>query len=170
MLGADVVNIESPTGDLFRPHGLGFLGWNQGKRGLALDLREPDGQAVLHRLAEEADVVVENYRPGVARRLGIDDPTLRALNEQLITVTSPGWGHDETMTELAAWDPLVQARSGAMHHQGSDEEPVFHTVALHDIMTPAIGTFGVLAALFHRERTDQGQQIELALARTGLAI
>jgi len=170
MLGADVVKIEPPTGDPFRQHGLGFLGWNQGKRGLALDLRDPDGQAVLHRLVEDADVVVENYRPGVARRLGIDDPTLRALNEQIITVTSPGWGHDETMTELAAWDPLVQARSGAMHHQGSDEEPVFHTVALNDIMTPAIGTFGVLAALFHRERTDQGQQIELALARTGLAI
>ena len=170
MLGADVVKVEAPTADPFRQHGLGFLGWNQGKRGIALDLRQPDGQAVLHRLAEEADVVVESYRLGVARRLGMDEPTLRALNEQLITVTAPGWGHDETMSELAAWDPLVQARSGAMHHQGSDQEPVFHTVALNDVMTPAIGTFGVLAALFHRERTDQGQQIELALARTGMAI
>lgn len=169
-LGADVVKIEGPTGDPFRQHGLGFLGWNQGKRGIALDLREADGQSVLHRLAEDADVVVENYRPGVARRLGMDDATLRTINEQLVTVTAPGWGHDETMTELAAWDPLVQARSGAMDHQGSDEEPVFHTVALNDVMTPAIGLFGVLAALFHRERTDEGQQIELALARTGLAI
>ena len=170
MLGADVVKIEAPTGDPFRQNGLGFLGWNQGKRGIALDLREADGQAVLHRLAEEADVVVESYRPGVARRLGIDERPLRARNEQLITVTAPGWGHDETMSELAVWDPLVQARSGAMHHQGSDEEPVFHTVALNDVMTPAIGTFGVLAALFHRERTDAGQQIELALARAGMAI
>ncbi len=169
-LGADVVKVEAPTGDPFRQHGLGFLGWNQGKRGIVLDLREAAGQDVLHRLAEEADVVVENYRPGVARRLGMDDATLRGINEQLVTVTAPGWGHDETMTELAAWDPLVQARSGAMHHQGSDEEPVFHTVALNDVMTPAIGLFGVLAALFHRERTDEGQQIELALARTGLAI
>jgi len=170
MLGADVVKIEAPTGDPFRQHGLGFLGWNQGKRGIAIDLREPEGQAVLHRLAEDADIVVENYRPGVARRLGMDDRTLRAVNAQLVTVTAPGWGHDETMTELAAWDPLVQARSGAMHHQGSEDEPVFHSVALNDVMTPAIGTFGVLAAMFHRERTDEGQQIELALARTGLAI
>ncbi|MDA0351470.1 MAG: CoA transferase [Chloroflexi bacterium] len=170
MLGADVVKVEAPTGDPFRQHGLGFLGWNQGKRGIALDLREAAGREVLHRLAIDADVVVENYRPGVARRLGMDDATLRALNAQLVTVTAPGWGNDETMSELAAWDPLVQARSGAMHHQGSDEEPVFHSVALNDVMTPAIGLFGVLAALFHRERTDEGQQIELALARTGLAI
>ena len=170
MLGADVVKIEALTGDPFRQHGLGFLGWNQGKRGIALNLRQPAGQAVLHRLAEDADIVVENYRPGVPRRLGIDDATLRALNDQLITVTSPGWGSYETMTQAPAWDPLVQAISGAMHHQGSDQEPVFHSVPLNDVMTPAIGLFGVLAALFHRERTDEGQQVELALARTGLAI
>ena len=170
MLGADVVKVEAPSGDPFRQHGLGFLGWNQGKRGIALDLREEAGRGVLRRLAEDADVVVESYRPGVARRLGVDDAALRRVNEDLVTVTAPGWGHDETMSELAAWDPLVQARSGAMHHQGSDEEPVFHTVALNDVMTPAIGLFGVLAALFHRERTGEAQQVELALARTGLAI
>lgn len=170
MLGADVVKVESPTGDPFRQMGLGFIGWNQGKRDIALNLRTPEAQEVFHRLAEDADVMVENYRPGVTRRLGIDDSTLRALNERLIYVTAPGWGHDETMAGQPGWDPLVQARSGAMHHQGSDDEPVFHSVPLNDIMTPAIGLFGVLAGLFHRERTAEGQLVELALARTGLAI
>jgi crotonobetainyl-CoA:carnitine CoA-transferase CaiB-like acyl-CoA transferase len=149
---------------------LGFIGWNQGKRDIALNLRMPEAQAVFHRLATDADVMVENYRPGVTRRLGIDDSTLRALNERLIYVTAPGWGDDETMAGQPGWDPLVQARSGAMHHQGSDDEPVFHSVPLNDIMTPAIGLFGVLAGLFHRERAAEGQLVELALARTGLAI
>ena len=170
MLGADVIKVESPTGDPFRQLGLGFLGWNQGKRDIALNLRMPEAQAVFHRLATDADVMVENYRPGVTLRLGIDDATLRELNERLITVTAPGWGHDETMAGLPGWDPLVQARSGAMHHQGSDDEPVFHSIPLNDVMTPAIGLFGVLAGLFHRERTAEGQLVELALARTGLAI
>ena len=170
MLGADVVKVESPTGDPFRQMGLGFLGWNQGKRDIALNLRTPEAQSVFHRLATEADVMVENYRPGVTRRLGIDDTTLRDLNQRLVYVTAPGWGHDETMAGSPGWDPLVQARSGAMHHQGSDDEPVFHSVALNDIMTPAIGLFGVLASLFYRERTAEGQLVELALARTGLAI
>ena len=170
MLGADVIKVEPPTGDPFRQMGLGFLGWNQGKRDIALDLRSPEARAAFHRLAATADVLVENYRPGVTRRLRIDHPTIEPLNERLVYVTSPGWGHDETMSDLPAWDPLVQARSGAMHQQGSDEEPVFHTVPLNDVMTPAIGLFGVLAALFHRERTSRGQLVELSLARTGLAI
>ena len=170
MLGADVIKVEPPTGDPFRQIGLGFLGWNQGKRSISLNLRIPQGQAVFHRLATDADVFVENYRPGVTRRLGVDHATLHDLNHRLIYVTAPGWGHDETMSGQPGWDPLIQARSGAMHHQGSDDEPVFHSVPLNDVMTPAIGLFGVLAGLFHRERTAQGQLVELALARTGLAI
>jgi crotonobetainyl-CoA:carnitine CoA-transferase CaiB-like acyl-CoA transferase len=170
MLGADVIKVEPPTGDPFRQIGLGFLGWNQGKRSISLNLRMPQGQAVFHRLATDADVIVENYRPGVTRRLGVDHATLRDFNPRLIYVTAPGWGHDETMAGQPGWDPLVQARSGAMHHQGSDSEPVFYSIPLNDVMTPAIGLFGVLAGLFYRERTAQGQLVELALARTGLAI
>ncbi|MBM3141086.1 MAG: hypothetical protein FJZ92_13000, partial [Chloroflexi bacterium] len=169
-LGASVVKVEPPAGDAFRQMGLGFLGWNQGKRGIALDLHREDAREVLYRLVREADVAVENFRPGVAQRLGADARTLRALNPRLVYLSSPGWGDDETMRDLPAFDPLVQAISGAMAAQGGEDEPVFYSVALNDVMTPAIATFGVLAALFHRERTGDGQVVRTALARTGLAI
>lgn len=170
MLGADVIKIEPPTGDPFRQMGLGFLGWNQGKRGLALNLTRDDARAVLYRLAKDADVVVENFRPGVAERLGADYETLREHNPDLIYLSSSGWGDDQAMRGDAAFDPLVQAISGAMHAQGGADEPVFHAVPLNDVMTPAIGAFGVLAALFHRARGGGGQRVRTSLARTGLAI
>ncbi len=170
MLGADVTKVEAPTGDAFRQMGLGFLGWNQGKRDIALDLRLPAAREVAYRIVREADVVVQNFRPGVAERLGVDVATLRAINPRVVYLESPGWGDDESLRAAPGFDPLVQAVSGAMAAQGGAAEPVFHTVALNDVMTPAIGTFGVLAALYHRERTGDGQLVKTALARTGLAI
>src|SRR5690606_9837632 len=90
MMGAEVVKVEAPQGDVFRQMGLGFLGWNQGKRGVALNLRLPEAQAVFYRMAKDADVVVENFRPGVVGRLGIDYETLRAINPRLVYLSSPG--------------------------------------------------------------------------------
>jgi crotonobetainyl-CoA:carnitine CoA-transferase CaiB-like acyl-CoA transferase len=170
MLGADVLKIEPPTGDPFRQMGLAFLGWNQGKRGLSLNLRTDEARELFYRLVAEADVVVENYRPGVTDRLGISYETLRTVNPRLVYVSISGWGEDESMAEAAAFDPLIQAVSGAMAAQGGDDEPVFYSVPLNDVMTPALATFGTLAALYHRERTGEGQRVRASLARTGLAI
>ena len=176
-MGADVLKVEAPAGDAFRQMGLGFLGWNQGKRGIGIDLRGDRGREVLYRLVRQADVVVENYRPGVTERLGVDYATLREINPGLIFLTSPGYGDDETMRAAAGFDPLLQALSGAMHQQGGADdggEPVFYTVALNDVMTPAIATFGVCAALYHRERAGagarRGQRVRVSLARTGMAV
>ena len=176
-MGADVLKVEAPAGDAFRQAGLGFLGWNQGKRSIAIDLRSDRGREVFYRLVRQADVVVENYRPGVTERLGVDYETLREINPALIFLTSPGYGDDETMRAAPGFDPLLQALSGAMHQQGGGDdgsEPVFYTVALNDVMTPAIATFGVCAALYHRERAGagarRGQRVRVSLARTGMAV
>lgn len=157
MLGADVIKVEPPTGDSFRTIGALFHSWNHGKRSIALDLTTEAGRTDLHRLVAGADVVVENFRPGVSARLGCDRDTLRAVNPDLVFLSSPGYGRDATMADQPAFDPLVQAIGGFMAAQGGQStdgdgaEPVFLTVPIHDVMTPLIGAFGVVAGLWHRE-------------------
>ncbi len=160
MLGADVIKVEPPAGDSFRGIGALFHSWNHGKRSIVLDLTTEAGRADLHRLVETADVVIENFRPGVSARLGCDRETLRDVNPDLVFLSSPGYGLDETMADQPAFDPLVQAIGGFMAAQGgmasSDDgsEPVFLTVPIHDVMTPMIGAFGVVAGLWQRGLAD----------------
>jgi crotonobetainyl-CoA:carnitine CoA-transferase CaiB-like acyl-CoA transferase len=168
MLGADVIKVEPPAGDSFRAIGALFHSWNHGKRSIVLDLTTDEGRADLHRLVASADVVIENFRPGVSARLGCDQETLRAVNPDLVFLSSPGYGLDETIAHQPAFDPLVQAIGGFMAAQGgmssSDDgvEPVFLTVPIHDVMTPMIGAFGVVAGLWQRALTgsDTGSQAD----------
>ncbi|MFV0260669.1 MAG: CaiB/BaiF CoA transferase family protein, partial [Acidimicrobiales bacterium] len=170
MLGAEVIKVEPPTGDPFRAIGPLFLSWNQGKRSIALDLTTPEGQAELHRLAATADVVVENFRPGVSARLGVDRDTLSAVNPNLVFLSSPGYGTDEAMAARPAFDPLVQALGGIMAAQGGLEgdgpEPVFLTVPVHDVVTPIIGAFGAVLGLARRARTGRGQHVRTSLVQS----
>jgi len=169
MLGADVVKVEAPTGDPFRAFGPMFAGWNQSKRSIALDLQSPAGQADLHQLIRSADVFVENFRPGVSARLGATEADLRALRPDLVYLSSTGYGADAAMAGAPAFDPLLQALGGFMASQGGDDEPVFLTVAVHDVITPMISAFGVVSALFHRLRSGAGQRIDTSLAHTTMA-
>jgi crotonobetainyl-CoA:carnitine CoA-transferase CaiB-like acyl-CoA transferase len=169
MLGAEVIKVEPPRGEPFRVSGLGFLGWNQGKRGITLDLSTDDGREVLYRLVRQADVLLENYRPGVTDRLKVDYETLRRINPRLVYVTQPGFGADEAMRDAPLFDPMVQSLSGAVDAQGGDDEPSRYSVSISDTMHPLISTFGVCAALRQRERTGEGQLVRTALAMTGLA-
>lgn len=169
MLGADVIKVEPLQGEPFRVSGLGFLGWNQGKRAIALDLRTEAGREVVHRLARTSDVVLEGFRPGVAGRLGVDYETLRALNPRMVYVTQPGFGDDETMKDAPVFDPLVQSLTGAIDAQGGDGEPVRFTVSITDTMQGLIAAFAACAGLAMRERTGEGQQVRTALMRTGMA-
>lgn len=178
MLGAEVIKIEPPTGDPFRAIGPPFESWNQGKQSIILDLTQPEGQAVLHRMVVDADIVVENFRPGVADRLGADRDTLRAINPSLVFLSSPGYGLDETMAERPAFDPLVQALGGFMAAQGgvtSDpategepggSEPVFLSAPIHDVMTPMIGALGLVMALWQRRQTGEGQFVQTSLVQS----
>jgi crotonobetainyl-CoA:carnitine CoA-transferase CaiB-like acyl-CoA transferase len=177
MLGADVIKVEAPSGDPFRAIGPMFLSWNQGKRSIVIDLRTEEGQAELHRLVADADAVIENFRPGVSARLGCDEPTLRAVNPNLVFLSSPGYGLDETMAARAAFDPLAQALGGFMAAQGGvrfsgdGNEPVFLTVPVHDVTTPIVGAFGVVAGWWQRGRSAAeggggGQHVRTSLIQS----
>ena len=147
-----------------------FAAWNQGKRSIALDLTDQADRQVLYRLVEGVDVVVENFRPGVATRLGCDDAAVRRVNPALVTLSSSGYGDDESMAPVPAFDPLLQALGGIMAAQGGDDEPVFLTVAIHDVVTPLISAFGLVAGLYHRERTGRPQRVRTSLAQVAMAV
>ncbi len=169
-LGADVVKIESPTGDPFRVT-RGFLAWNRNKRSIVLDLKHPDGLAAFYRMVRQADVVMENYRPGVADRLGVGYEKLRELNPRLIYCSVSGYGQTGPYTQKPAFDPLLQAIGGVMAGQGGPENPpVFLRIAVSDYYAAALAAYGLAAALYVRERTGLGQRVETSLLNAVIAI
>jgi crotonobetainyl-CoA:carnitine CoA-transferase CaiB-like acyl-CoA transferase len=168
-MGADVVKVESPEGDSFRELP-GFFGWNRGKRSVALNLKEPDGRAIVHRLAERADVVMENMRPGVAERLGVDYETLRGLNPRLIYSSVTAFGSDGPYRDRPGFDPLMQALGGVMVLQGFGGAPQYVRVPVTDYYAAALAGQAILAALFARERTGRGQRVETSLLHAGMAL
>lgn len=169
-LGADVVKVEPPAGEPFRVLGLAFLGWNRGKRAIALDLHQPAAREAAYELVRRADVLVENFRPGVAERLGLDYATTRTLNPRIIHCTTTGWGAYTPWAPKPAFDPLLQARSGACKAQGGDGPPVFFAVALSDYTAAFLSVYGILAALYERERSGLGQRVSTALVKSTMAV
>lgn len=169
-LGADVVKIESPTGDPFRVT-RGFLAWNRNKRSIVLDLKHPDGLAAFYRMVRQADVVMENYRPGVADRLGVGYEKLRELNPRLIYCSVSGYGQTGPYAQKPAFDPLLQAIGGVMAGQGGPgNPPVFLRIAVSDYYAAALAAYGLAAALYVRERTGLGQRVETSLLNAVIAI
>lgn len=176
--GADVVKIESPQGDMLRqfPSSLDgesrfFLGTNRGKRALALDLKQPEGLAVLHRMVANADVLVENFRPSVPARLGIDYPRLRAINPRLIYAGLTGYGDAGPLSEKGGFDQVLQCLSGmAVFQGGGIDKPQLVLGSVLDYFTSALLAYGVTAALFQRERGGHGQYLSLSLLRSALTI
>jgi crotonobetainyl-CoA:carnitine CoA-transferase CaiB-like acyl-CoA transferase len=167
-LGADVIKVEPLTGDSFR--GPGFAAYNKGQRGVALDLRHPDGKAAFLDLVRTADVVIDNYRPGVLGRLGIEWEQLRETNPDVISVTITGFGNVGPHGSDAGFDPVLQAMGGMMRAQGgggdgtTDWHPVFYTVPVNDVAGSATLALGTMLALFHRERTGAAQKVSTSLA------
>jgi crotonobetainyl-CoA:carnitine CoA-transferase CaiB-like acyl-CoA transferase len=162
--GADVIKIEALDGDPFRMAGMQFVGHNRGKRGLAIDLKNPAGKEAFLDLVRVSDVVLDNYRIGVRERLGIDYAALREINPCIISCSITGYGPEGPYALDPGFDPILQARSGMMAGQGGDDEPVFHQVAVNDSATAMMGAFGIVAALHARERTGQGQEVLTCLA------
>lgn len=162
--GADVVKIEPAEGDPFRPYGTGFMNYNRGKRGLGIDLKSPHGRQTFLDMARGADVVIDNYRLGVRKRLGIDYAALKAVNPRIISLSINCYGTRGPEATQPGFDPLLQARSGMMQAQGGPgQEPVFHAVAVNDVATAAMSAFGVMAALYGRAVTGVGQEVETSL-------
>jgi crotonobetainyl-CoA:carnitine CoA-transferase CaiB-like acyl-CoA transferase len=171
-LGADVVKIEPVTGEWQRHVSAGgargnkinvsFLSLNRNKRSLAVDLKAGKGKKVLYDLVKAADVFLQNYRPGVAARLGVDYETLSAINPRLIYVSMSGYGESGPYVNRPGQDLILQAMSGAMLSAGrKGEAPVPAGQYLVDAVTAYTAFEGALAALFHRERTGEGQLVEV---------
>ncbi|MFE6712777.1 CaiB/BaiF CoA transferase family protein [Streptomyces sp. NPDC057695] len=171
-LGADVIKIERPgSGDDTRAWGppfaggeaTYFLGVNRNKRSVALDLTDPGDLATARAIVDRADVLVENFRPGTMERLGLGHETVRATNPGLVYCSVTGFGAEEGAA-LPGYDLLVQAMGGLMSVTGEPDGPGTKAgVALVDVITGLHAGMGVLAALRHRERTGEGQRIEVSL-------
>ncbi len=169
-LGANVVKIESLDGDPFRHFGFGFLGWNQGKRGLAIDLNQREGLDIVYRLAEEADVLVENLRPGRMKRFGLDYDTLAKANPGLIYMSVNAFGNSGPDHDQPGFDPILQARSGVMAAQGGPHHhPVYLTCAICDYGAAMLSAFGCILALRARQRTGLGQFCSTTLLQASMA-
>ena len=177
-LGADVVKVESPTGDLSR--GMGrvhvggesalFIACNRQKRSIRLDLKKQRGVEVFRQLASTADVVVQNLRPGVVQRLGVDYDTLRLLNPRVIYSSISAYGQSGPYASRAANDPIIQAFSGMMGVTGTPEEPALVGAPVPDYATAALMAFGIMVALRERERSGAGQHIEASLVQATVAM
>ena len=172
-LGADVIKVEQPgEGDASRklgPYFLNgesayFLGFNRNKRSVTLNLRSEEGRAAFHRLAANADVVLDNFRPGVLRRLGADHETLLGVNPRIISASLSGFGQDGPYAARPAFDGVVQALGGAMSVTGRPgDDPVYMGFPMGDVGGGWGLAFGVLAALFERERTGKGKRVDVSM-------
>jgi crotonobetainyl-CoA:carnitine CoA-transferase CaiB-like acyl-CoA transferase len=170
-MGADVIKVESPDGDSWRTSGLGFLGANRGKRSVVIDLKRPEGRDLILEMVERADVLMDNYRPGVMDRHGLGWDVLRARNPRLIHCSVTGYGPTGPYAHLPGFDPLFQARSGLMRAQGEPGgEPVYLQLSLVDYATAINAAFGVVAALNARERTGHGQRVETCLLNNAFIV
>ena len=179
-LGADVVKIEPPGGTLWERNWSGanlylngmsglFLAAHRNQRSLTLDLKKPEGREIAHRLVQEADVLVQNFRPGVMTRLGLDHEQAKALNPRLIYVSASGYGDSSPYRERPGQDLLMQAVTGLASISGrSDQPPTAVGTAVVDQHGASLLALGVLAALLERQRTGQGLHVEVNMLRAAL--
>jgi crotonobetainyl-CoA:carnitine CoA-transferase CaiB-like acyl-CoA transferase len=167
-LGAEVIKIESPDGDPFRSDGGPFLTCNRGKRGLGVDLKQPGAKEMFLDLVRQSDVVLDNYRFGVRKRLGVDYEALRQVNPRIISCSVNAYGDAGPRAPLPGFDPLLQAEGGMMAAQGGDAEPILHTIAVNDVATAGIVAFGIISALNARRRTGEGQEVITSLLAQSL--
>lgn len=176
-LGADVIKVESPEGDPYRayqgaqysPH---FQAYNRNKRSLALDMKSKDDCAVFERLAAEADVYIQNFRPGTAERLGAGVARLQALNPRLVYCSISGFGSSGPYSDRPSYDSVAQALSGFLSVVVDNRRPQFLGPALADAITGMYASQAILAALVQRGRTGRGSHVEISMleAMTHFAI
>ncbi len=163
--GAEVVKINDPANP---PQGYRYhLDVNRGKRTLLLDLKRPEGRAVLLKLAQGADVLLQNFAEGVPERLGIGEAALRAVRPDLIHATVSAYGQQGPWGGRRGYEPLGQAMTGMQWRFGGPASPLMEPLAVTDYGTGILVAFATALALYHRQRTGQGQAVEASLAHTG---
>ncbi len=185
--GAEVIKIERPgKGDPRRSippfaerdgvkKAFGYMGYNRNKKSLALNVRSEEGQGIVRRLAEVSDVVVENLRPGSMTKIGLDYEALRAVNPRIIYAMISGFGrlpgYQSDYSNRPAFDIVAEAMSGVMDLIGFEDKPPTYTLyGLADVYSGMIAAYGIMQALFMRERTGEGQVVDVSLTDNMLAL
>jgi crotonobetainyl-CoA:carnitine CoA-transferase CaiB-like acyl-CoA transferase len=170
-MGAEVIKVERPgTGDVIRSwdsvvKGLssGYVWLNRNKRSLTVDVKQESGREILKRLATRSDVFFENYAPGVAARLGLGYDSLNQLNPRLIYCSLSGYGQDGPYRDVKAYDLLIQGEAGIIATTGYPDKPARAGIAIADIAAGMYAAIGILLALYQREKTGQGQLIDVSM-------
>jgi len=181
-LGADVIKIERyGSGDIYRgmtffnkwiaeDESPCFMAWNRNKRSIAIDMKKEEGKKIILQLIEQADIVVENFRPGVMERLGYGYAALKKINPKIIYCSASGWGNDGPYLKRPGQDLLVQSVSGAIMTSGKKSDgPVALGTALCDQVNAFNCVYAILAALYFREKTGIGQEIQTNLLSSAIA-
>jgi crotonobetainyl-CoA:carnitine CoA-transferase CaiB-like acyl-CoA transferase len=172
--GAEIIKVESLTGDTWRTSGVfrnrgmsgQFMAANRNKRSIALDLKHPEGKAVLRRLIPTVDALVSNIRPAGLARLGFGYDACRELNPRIVYASATGFGQNGPWAARPAFDEIIQAASGFASAMGTDDEPAFVPSLIGDKICGMALTAAVTAALLHRERTGEGQMVEVPMLET----
>jgi crotonobetainyl-CoA:carnitine CoA-transferase CaiB-like acyl-CoA transferase len=170
-MGAEIIKIEKPgVGDLIRHwdsavRGLssGYVWLTANKRSVTVDIKKPAGLEVIHKLAERVDVVLENFAPGVAERLGVGADAMRSLNSRLIYCSISGYGQDGPYRDVKAYDLLIQGEAGMIATTGYPDKPAKVGVPITDLASGMYAALGIVLALFQRERTGRGQVIDISM-------
>ena len=181
-LGADVIKIErNGSGDIYRgmtffnqwiagDESPCFMAWNRNKRSLAVNIKSEQGKEIIYKLVKDADVIVENFRPGVMARLGYGYEDLKKINPSIIYCSASGWGDDGPYLTRPGQDLLVQSVSGAIMTSGKQSDgPVAIGAALCDQVNALNSVYAILAALYYREKTGKGQEIKTNLLSSAIA-
>jgi crotonobetainyl-CoA:carnitine CoA-transferase CaiB-like acyl-CoA transferase len=180
-LGAEVIKIEAPDGDMMRTRppmrsgaSTSFGQLNAGKKSLALDLKSPRGVEAVRRLVATADVVVENFRPGVMRRFGLDYDALRPIKPDLVYCAISGYGQTGPSAELPAYAPVIHASSGYdlahMAYQGETRRPDYCGIYIADVLTGTYAFGAIMTALYQRQMTGEGQMIDVSMLESMLSL
>ena len=181
-MGADIIKVERPgkgewerglpaMGQFLGGESPFFLAMNRNKRSISINLKDERAIAIIRRMVAGCDVVVENFRPGVMDRLGLGYEALKAINPAIIYAAGSGWGQDGPYVKRPGQDLLIQAMSGMAAQNGRGGEPPVPTAgSFMDASTALTLAFGVMVALFHRERTGEGQRVDASLFNTAIAM
>jgi crotonobetainyl-CoA:carnitine CoA-transferase CaiB-like acyl-CoA transferase len=169
-LGSEVVKVEPFGGDPIRSQAsASFAGANRGKRSIAVDLKSADGAKIIASACEWADIVIHNFRPGVAQRLGIDAPTLLVRKPELVVLELSAYGSRGPKAPLPRFDTLMQAYTGHfVQAGGQDNPPLAYRFSHVDHASGMLGALGVIAALYHRRRSGRGALVSVSLLSTAL--
>src|SRR4029077_3024297 len=173
-LGAEAIKLEAPEGDMMRSRpplrngaSTSFGQLNTGKKSMVLDLKRPEAMQIVQRLVANSDVVVENFRPGVMQRFGLDYPALRAVKPDLIYCAISGYGQTGPSAELPAYAPVIHAASGYdlahLAYQGGDRRPDYCGLYIADVVTGTYAFGAIMTALFQRQLTGAGQLIDVSM-------